>query len=276
MKESQEIINYFFVDEAGDPIFYDRFGDLIVGKDGCSRILILGVFRIGDPKPIREKLSLIRKQIAEDKYLKGIPSLTKSLTVFHATDDCPEVRQLIFKAIAEMNIKAKIYVARKIESIFRKKYHAKENLFYDDLVARLFEDQLHLAAHNKIYFSVRGTKVRQKPMEEAIKLGVAKFEAKWTKRVVNKVEVQAQTPSGEPCLQVIDYINWAVYRAYTKNEMRFFDVIREKIGLLVDLFDTEKYPKNFYDSRNSFGVEKISPLQLGEFPHARREAGFRY
>jgi len=259
-KEIQEKINYFFVDEAGDPVFYDRYGNLIVGKEGCSKILILGVFRISDPKPIREKLAGIKKQISEDKYLKGIPSLTKSLIAFHATDDCPEVRQLVFKAIAEMDIKAKIYVARKIENVFRKKYHAKENLFYDDLVSRLFEDQLHLAAHNKIYFSVRGTKVRQNPMEEAIRLGVEKFEAKWSKKVISKVEIQAQTPSGEPCLQVIDYINWAVYRAYTKKEMRFFETIKGKVGLLVDLFDTDKYPKNFYDSRNPFDIQKISPL----------------
>jgi hypothetical protein len=276
MKEGREGINYFFVDEAGDSVFYDRYGDFIVGKEGCSRILILGVFRIADPKPIREKLSATRKQIAQDQYLKGIPSMAKSLVAFHATDDCPEVRQLVFKAIAGMNIKAKIYVARKIENVFRRKYHAKENLFYDDLVTRLFEDQLHLAAHNKIYFAVRGAKTRQKPMEEAIRLGVEKFENKWSKKVQSKVEIQAQTPSGEPCLQVVDYINWAVYRAYTKNEMRFFDTIKEKVGLLVDLFDTEKYPKNFYDSRNPFEVQKISPLQLGEFPHARHDAGFRY
>jgi len=259
-KTSELKTHYFFVDEAGDPVFYDRFGGLIVGNEGCSKILILGMFRIDDPKPAREMLAGIRKQVYEDRYLRGIPSLAKSLIAFHATDDCPEVRQLVFKAISNMNIKAKIYVARKIENVFRRKYHSEENPFYDDLVSRLFEDQLHLAAYNKIYFSVRGTKVRQRPMEEAIKSGVKKFEAKWAKKVTSQVQIQAQTPSGEPCLQVIDYITWAVYRAYTKREIRFFDTIRERIGLLVDLFDTDKYPRNFYDSRNPFDIQKISPL----------------
>lgn len=252
--------HYFFVDEAGDPIFYDRYGDLIVGNEGCSKILILGIIRTENPKIIRQNLADIRNQIAKDKYFQGIPSLKKSLIAFHATDDCPEIRQLVFKAITAMDIKVKIYVARKIEAVFRKKYHAKENFFYDDLVSRLFEDQLQLAPHNKIYFAVRGTKIRQKPMEEAIGKGIQKFEEKWSKKVVSKVEVQPQTPSGEPCLQVIDYINWAVYRVFVKKEMRFFETIREKIGFLVDLFDTEKYPKNFYDSRNPFDVQKISPL----------------
>ncbi len=28
---------YFFVDESGDPTFYDKRGNLIVGEQGCSK-----------------------------------------------------------------------------------------------------------------------------------------------------------------------------------------------------------------------------------------------
>ncbi|MDI6783525.1 MAG: DUF3800 domain-containing protein [bacterium] len=260
LNSTDEKVYYFFVDESGDPIFYDRYGNLIVGQEGCSKILILGMIRTSNPKAIREVLNQLKIQISTDKYLQGIPSLSKSLVAFHATDDCPEVRQLVFKAIAEMDIKVKVYVARKIETLFRRKYHAKENLFYDDLVIRLFEDQLHLVTNNKIYFAVRGNRIRQQPMEEAIKKGIQKFEEKWNKKVRSIIDIQAQTPSGEPCLQVIDYINWAVYRAFIKKEMRFFETIRKKVGLLVDLFDIENYPRNFYDDRNPFDIKKISPL----------------
>ena len=34
---------HFFVDESGDPVFYDRTGNLIVGQPGCSPILLLGL-----------------------------------------------------------------------------------------------------------------------------------------------------------------------------------------------------------------------------------------
>ena len=126
MTTAEDKINYFFVDEAGDPVFYDRYGDLIVGNEGCSKILILGLVRTESPKIIRQNLADIRSQIAKDKYFQGTPSLKKSLVAFHATDDCPEVRQLVFKAIAQMDIKVKIYVARKIEAVFRKKYHVRK------------------------------------------------------------------------------------------------------------------------------------------------------
>ena len=42
-------VNYFFVDESGDPTFYNKEGKFIVGEEGCSKILILGFIRTGNP-----------------------------------------------------------------------------------------------------------------------------------------------------------------------------------------------------------------------------------
>ena len=48
-----------------------------------------------------------------------------------------------------------------------------------------------------------------------------------------------------------------VSRIY-KGEMRYFN-LSEKYSLIVDIFDTEKYPKNYYTDKNGFD-KKISPL----------------
>lgn len=71
-----------------------------------------------------------------------------------------------------------------------------------------------------------------------------------------------QTPSGEPCLQIIDYINWAVQRAFIKGEDRYLKFLQEydKISFIVDIYDLDKYPKNFYNKKNVFSINKISPL----------------
>ena len=46
--------------------------------------------------------------------------------------------------------------------------------------------------------------------------------------------------------------------------MRFFEAIREKYSLVVDLYDRDKYPGIYYDrERNPFDAQKVSPLQLG-------------
>ena len=260
MKGKKNKTTYFYIDEAGDPIFYNRKGDLIVGNEGCSKILLIGFVRTQDPKHIREALLSLKRELSKDKYLKNIPSIKKSLRAFHAKDDCQEVRQAVYKMILKLNFKAEFIVARKIESIFKKRHKSKENIFYDDLLAKLFENKLHISTINKIYYSVRGNRIRQEPISSAIQTAILTFEKKWKKKVNSQIDTQAQTLSGEPCLQVIDYMSWAVQRAFIKKEMRYFDFVGDKISYLVDLYDFDKYPKNFYHSRNQFDINKISPL----------------
>jgi hypothetical protein len=260
MKRPKDKINYFFVDESGDPVFYDRFGNLILGKSGVSKTLILGFIQTDDPSNIRKALSRLRDEIENDEYLKDIPSLKKTLVAFHAKDDCPEVRERVFKLIKKLYFTAEIIVARKIPQIFNKRHKRNENNFYDDLIKKLFQNKLHLSKMNKIYFAVRGNKTRQKPIEEAIQRSIDSFEQRWRTKVESVFKIQPQTPSGEPCLQVIDYINWAVQRAFEKKEERFFKFIEEKIVFLVDIYDINRYPKNFYSQKNKFDLKKISPL----------------
>jgi hypothetical protein len=88
----------------------------------------------------------------------------------------------------------------------------------------------------------------------------ADFEEKWHTHVNTAFAVQAQTPQGEPCLSIVDYMNWAIYRAFTRGEMRYFRVVGEKVTLLVDLYDTVAYPQNWYSRRNPFDTTKITPL----------------
>ena len=151
-------------------------------------------------------------------------------------------------------------MARKIERVFRNNFQAKEQRFYDHLVSNLFERVLHLHEHNLIYFAKRGSRDRQEPLVQAIEKGIKRFEQRFNTSVQTTIDVLAQTPTGEPCLSVIDYMNWAVYRAFTKREMRYFQVVADKVSLLVDWYDTVNYPKNWYNRKNPFDIEKTTPL----------------
>lgn len=249
----------FFVDEAGDATFYNKRGRYIVGDEGCSKILLLGFIKTEDPKPLRKAIAELREEITKDRYLEKIPSLKKTMILFHAKDDCPEVRERFYKLIANLDFKAEFIVARKIESIFQKRHKGKENIFYDDLTIKLFQNKLHLAEENDIYFAVRGNKTRQEPLESAIQTAILTFENKWDTKVDSKVNVFPQTPSGEPCLQIADYMNWAVQRAFIKKEDRYFKFVEEKISFVADIYDFNNYPKNFYNKKNKFELTKTSP-----------------
>lgn len=263
MRKPKPSSNWFFVDESGDPTFYDRKGNLIVGQEGCSPILVLGFIETQQPESIRQALQRLQSEVVADPYFEGVPSLAKTAVAFHAKDDLPEIRYRVFKLLAELDFKAQFVVARKIERVFRNSFHAKESEFYDHLVSQLFKNALHRHQQNFVYFAKRGSRSRQAPLSSAIRRGVAQFEQQWNTRVTSDVAVQAQMPKGEPCLSVIDYMNWAVYRAFTHGEMRYYRQVEQHVSLLVDLYDTENYPQNWYTRKNPFDIKKITPLQLG-------------
>ena len=169
----------------------------------------------------------------------------------------------MFKALAEMDFSAQVIVAREIESIFRAKYQGNRDRFYDDLVTRPFKNQLHMATNNIITFSRRGKKRRQYALRAALEKGIQQFSEKWNHQVSTHIEVLTDRPNEEPMLQVVDYVNWAVQRAYHRGEMRYFEFLREKYSLVLDVFDKATYRKgdNYYGRKtNPFDVTKASPL----------------
>lgn len=252
--------NYFFVDESGDPTFYNRFGKFIVGKEGCSKILLIGFIMAENPSFMRKQLLKLKNEVVNDPYLIGVPSLKKTKKYFHAKDDTPEVREKVFKLIASFNFKAEFIVARKKEKIFKKRHRGNPNVFYDDIIVKLFTNKLHLAEKSYIYYEGRGNRKRQEPFEDAIRTAINAFECKWGMKNDSEVEIFPMSSTGEPCLQIVDYMNWAVQRAFVKGDDRFIRFLEDKISLICDVYDSRNYPKIYYTKNNKLDINKISPL----------------
>lgn len=117
--------------------------------------------------------------------------------------------------------------------------------------------------NGSINFARRGKKARQHALRAAIEDGVRRFRTKWEMDIQTTVDITSTQPMQEPLLQVVDYANWAVYRAFERGEMRFFDTLRERFELIVDVFDKDKYKGggNWYTRvGNPFDIKKASPL----------------
>ncbi|MCI8621858.1 MAG: DUF3800 domain-containing protein [Clostridia bacterium] len=263
MQENIYSSNYFFVDESGDTTFYNRNGEWVVGKEnGASPLLLMGFIRTTEPEFLRRKIVGLKSEIINDAYLKDIPSIKKTKIAFHAKDDCPEVRYKVFKLLNDLPFKCNIVIARKTKNVFEK-YNGNTQELYDSLITHLFKNILQLSNNNYIYVATRGNRKRQEPLEEAIHNALLYTEEKLNHTLASIQKVLPQTPSGEECLQIIDYCNWAIQRAIIKGEMRYYNFLKEKFGLIVDLYDYKQGWKNFYTSKNPFDINKISPLRLG-------------
>jgi hypothetical protein len=277
MKKTEKGDLYFFMDESGDPVFYDARGNLIVGEEGCSKLLIIGFIETQEPQLIRQGVLDLQRQVCSDPYFKHIPSLAKTAIAFHAKDDAPEIRYLFYKRLREFNFKAQFLVARKIEKVFRNDFKADENRFYDHLVGKAFQHVLHRYQHNYITFAVRGSRKRQQPISQAILRAKQTFCDMYGHDLSDiTIDIRPQSPKGEPCLSVIDYMSWALQRAYTKREMRYYDFVEDKVRYIADIYDFQTYPKNRYHHEkrmkkaaksgsklrkaNLFHIEKTTPL----------------
>jgi hypothetical protein len=270
MKQAEDKPRWFFVDEAGDPAFYAKGKKVIVGNDGCSRTFSVGFLRTYDPQAIRSKLAEVRLEIMNDKYFKDIPSRIKTLQAFHAKDDVPEVRKLVYAALDKMDFGFQVVVARKRIQTFITKHKQSQDLFYDDLVSYLFSRQLHLATQNTIIFARRGDKPRQHALRAAVEKGTKKFREQYNTSASTKVHIDTSQSVQDSVLQATDYVLWAVQRAFERSEMRYFDYMRDKVELVWDVYDFEKLKQIrklkqkgsiIYDRKNNpFDIKKVSPL----------------
>jgi hypothetical protein len=187
MKTPKNGETHFFVDEAGDPTFYNSRGRLIVGEGGCSRLLALGLIETQDPRSIRQAVLELHNEVLNDSYLQKIPSFASTSIAFHANKDCPEVRYLVYKMISKLDFKAQFIVSCKSEKVFKEIHNSDENEYYDGMVARLFQNVLHRYEANSICFSSRGSRDRRRPLELAIQRAYMTRQVRYYDFVADKV-----------------------------------------------------------------------------------------
>ena len=261
MKKPEDIKMYYFFDEAGDTTILGRKGVNLLAEEKTSKVFIVGYLGIQNPKQFRKNFLQLQSEVVNDEYLKDIPSVVKSTSIqFHACMDCAEVREKVFKFLKAQDFDFQCIVARKNLELFRKKFDLKEAKIYKYLVSKLLENRLHLYSEIDCYFSSMGSVVRQDNMQEAINDAIIAFKEKSKKENTNNIRVIVQKSSEEPMLWAIDYVLWTIQRAYEKGEFRYYNYLKDKISLVIDIFDKNKYPDNYYTQKNLLEAKKIDPV----------------
>lgn len=195
MKDTEKKKIYCFVDESGDTVFFNKKGKDIVKSGDASPVFIVGYIESDEIKTLSRVIKSLHDEVADDEYLKIIPSITKSNKHFHAKDDSPEVREKVFKAIKSLNIKVFIVVVRKDTEQFVKRFNGKAESLYAYCVEKLFENRLHLHSDIDIYFSRMGNILRENNMRSALNNAMDTFKTKWGKENESNIRLFINEPS---------------------------------------------------------------------------------
>lgn len=257
-----------FLDEAGDTTFFGKGHVPILGQAGVSLCFGLGMVKFAAPvEKVRDQVKNLCRAVETDEYLNRIPSVVKRVKsggfFFHAKDDSPEVRERLFKWIRETDCSLEMVVGRKIPALFARKHNNRDSEFYADLLSHLLKNKLKLGQRQVINIAERGKTTRNQVLELAMTKARERFAKKRdAAEICSEVVFNVQNPRTEPLLCVPDYLAWAVQRVFERGEMRHYDFVRERISLVVDLYDAEKYEgsRNYYTPKRPLTAEnKLGP-----------------
>lgn len=265
-------IGHYFVDEAGDPSLFGKYGKVLVGSEGCSKFFILVLLHIEDPLTLSQELTVLRYKILDDPYFAGVPSIQlsnkKTAIGFHAKDDLPEVRKEVFSLLlsrkdlrfyAIIRDKTKLLEFVRKQNIVSPGYKYNPNDLYDYLVRRLFKDHLHLHDGYEVHFARRGASDRTNSLQKALETAQIRFLNKYNKDIKRpNIKVIPEFSKDNPALQATDYYLWALQRLYDHTEDRYIKLLWSSVKLVIDIDDCHlaKYGR-YYDEKH--------PLTLDEF-----------
>ncbi len=261
--------DYRFLDEAGDTTFFGKGKIPIIGQNGVSNTFIIGMLKIKeDISKVRENVRMLQKNISENKFLH-VPSVLKKIQsngfYFHATDDIPEIRMIFLDFIRKIDCSFEAVVARKIPSIFLNKHNNKEDEFYADLLSHLIKNKLNADRKIILIIAERGKTTRNQVLDNSLKKAKERYfnnNSNSNRELSDVVVFNIQNQITEPLLNIVDYFCWSIQRVFERGEVRYYDYLKDRISLVVDLYDKDNYEKNKnYYRRNNPLTEKnkISP-----------------
>lgn len=252
-----------FIDEAGDTTFYFNGKKCALGSEGVSKSFLIGMVKISDPlEEVRKKIINLQNQIVADPFYH-VASVKKKMNkggyFLHATDDIPEVRKMFYDIIKTIDCSIEVIVARKSIELFTTKYKDKQEYLYADLVSHLLKNKF--SKHDKMILTIaeRGSSTRMNNLDLALKKAQQRFRDKnANKEIRTELLFNIQYPTTEPLLNLADYLCWAVQRVFEKGETRYYELIKEKISLVIDLYDKDRYKnwRNYYDNKKNPLTEK--------------------
>ena len=212
-------MKYIFLDESGELGFGEKSTKyFIISLLSCDESELYSLRRI--IKKVRQKL--VKKKIKKYPELKGNNSTNKVrldvLNKFMLT------KSEIFVIILE---KSKVYEYLKGKK--NKLYNYISNLIlnecsFDDKSVCLIVDR------SKSNRSLRDD------FDSYIRRTLS------NKNTINKLTIKHENSQNEACLQVLDFVSWAIFRNYEHKDPSFIEVIKDKIVIKKEIFQEKIHP----------------------------------
>ena len=192
-------------------LFFDESGNLDFGPNG-TRYFLCGVLAVRDPWPLMDELSNLRQQLFRGSLIPAC---------FHAAEDRQAVRNRVFDVIANVGgFKFFAGLSKKVDVPAKYRDAARFYTVMADFTLRMALQ--HYPTAEPVYLITDYLPTRGK--REAVVKG---FKACLSTVLDGReYRIEHQSASAQGCIQVADYVNWALFKKWERGDQRSYDLIR--------------------------------------------------
>lgn len=227
--------NYIFIDESGKPEIYSAKRINLVEQGSATKFLILTAIRCDDQLILQQKITDLKAKLLRDKELVQIFSSAYALDNFHASIDYPEVREKFYNFINTLDIKIDVIVVEKLKCHDALKDNPGK--MYGVMIGQLLKNICHQTKTTEIIFSRKDSKLKlRQELESEVERIRVEYLLKHPK-LESKLNINYQhnphyTHGG---LQIADYVSYAIFQVYERNNRYWYEIIKDKIGKIQDI-----------------------------------------
>ena len=210
-------------------LYLDEGGNLDYSSNGTRFFTLTTVACLGEPT-----WANALKDLKAELVAGGV-----DFPYFHATENKQDVRDRVFEIIRQ-NL-PKIFVDSLIVEKAKTGPALQDHVqFYSRMIFYLLRFRMKnlnpftIEKIRVITDTLPANKKKRRAIEKAIKEQLAKIQL-WNGM---SYEVVHDLSRNHPMLQIADYCNWAVYRKWSRNDLRSYSIIQTRISSEFDIFRT--------------------------------------
>jgi hypothetical protein len=235
---------FIFLDESGKPEVYSAKGINLVTEGLATKFLVLCAIRCSDQLKLQQEVMNFKVDLLKDEKLIKVFSSAYTLDTFHAHVDYPEVKERFYGFINRLDIKIDVMVIDKLQCF--PALRQNPGRLYGVMAGQLLKNICHQSEKTEIIFSRKDSKLKSR---KEIEIEVEKVRIEYLQDHPNlKQEFKLSyfhnphyTHGG---LQVADYIAYAVYQVFERNNREWYLLIKDKIGKIHDICNKKYFTRS--------------------------------
>lgn len=236
--------NYIFIDESGKPEVYSFKGINLVQSGKATKFLVLAALRCTDQLLIQQQITDFKSTLLKDIELTKIFSSAYALDSFHAQTDYPEVKERFYSSINFLDVKIDVLVVEKLKCYETLKRNPGK--LYGVMAGQLLKNICHQAEKTEVIFSRKDSKLR---LRQELEVEVERMRLEYLGRHPNLkthliVNYQHNPHYKHGGLQIADYVAYAVFQVFERNNWKWYKIIKNKIGKIQDICNKKYYTRS--------------------------------